>query len=89
MKEVIQSVIQREITKGCVFDAHAIIEYLLKNESDTYLSSYNNEKTTEIYHSVISKTIASFEGSIIERTGESWSMNIHKEFSKNLCWKKL
>jgi len=89
MREVIQSIIQNEIPKGCVFDAHAIIEYLIQNHSDIYLLSYKNDWTTEFYHSEISKKIASFERTILERVGESWSHNIHKNFTKNVCWRKL
>ena len=90
MREIVQSVIQNEIPKGCVFDAHSIIEYLLQNESDIYLLSYKKDWTTEFYHSEISKTIASFEKEgIIERVGKSWSLNIHKRFSDNVCWKKI
>ncbi len=89
MRNIIQSIIQREIPKGCVFDAHSIIEFLLQNQSDIYLSSYHNDWTTEFYHSEISKTITTFEGSIIRRIGESWSLNIHKKFSTNVCWIKL
>jgi len=89
MKTLIQSVIQQEIRKGCVFDAHSIIEYLIQNHSDVYLSSYRNGWTTAFYHSEISKTIADFEKTIIKRLGESWSLNIHKKFSENVCWIKL
>lgn len=87
MKNIIQSIINSEIPKGCVFDAHSIIEYLIQNHSDIYLSSFKTG-TTEYYHSEISKTIALFEESIIERTGECWSMNIRKKFSINKCWTK-
>jgi len=87
MKEVIKSIIKNKIHKGYVFDAHSIIEYLIQNHSDIYLSSFKTG-TTEYYHSEISKTIALFEESIIERTGECWSMNIHKKFSVNKCWTK-
>lgn len=90
MKELIQSIIQEEIPKGYIFDAHTIIEYLIQKESDIYLSSYKKDWTTEFYHSEISKTIASFEkDGIIERVGKSWSLNIHKKFSENVCWKKM
>lgn len=88
MKNLIQFIIQREVVRGCVFDAHSIIEYLLLNHSDDYLSSYRTGNT-EYYHSEISKIIATFEGSIIERIGESWSRNIHNNFTKNICWKKI
>ena len=89
MKNTIQSIIQNEIPKGHVFDAHSIIEYLLQHESDVYLLSHENEWTTEFYHSKISKMINSFDGSLIERDGKSWSRNIRMNFTENVCWKKL
>lgn len=89
MEQIIHSIIQNEIPKGCIFDAHSVIEYLIQNQSDIYLSSHQNNWTTEFYHSEISKTIASFEGTIIKRVGESWSLNIHKKFTENKCWIKL
>lgn len=89
MRNIIQTIIQEQIPKGSVFDAHSIIEYLIQHQSDIYLSSYKNGWTTEFYHSEISKTIASFEGIIIKRVGECWSLNIHKKFTPNVCWNKL
>ena len=90
MKDVIQSIIKEQVSKGCIFDAHSIIEYLIQNQSDIYLSSYKNGWTTEFYHSYISKEIDSFEGTIIKRTEQqSWSLNIHKRFTVNVCWIKL
>jgi len=89
MRNVIQSIIQDKISEGYIFDAHSIIEYIIQNQSDIYLLSYQNGWTTKFYHSEISKTIASFEGIIIKRVGKCWSLNIHKKFTKNVCWKKL
>lgn len=89
MKNTIQTIIQSEIPKECIFDAHTIINYLIQNHNDIYLSSYKNNWTTAFYHSVISKTIATFEDIILKRLGECWSMNINNEFSQNKCWIKL
>jgi hypothetical protein len=89
MRNIIQTIIQDEIPQGCVFDAHSIIEYLIQNDSDIYLSSYQNGWSTEYYHSEISKKIASFEGTVLKRAGVCWSLNIHKKFSRNVCWIKL
>ncbi len=89
MRNTIQSIIQEQIPKGSVFDAHSIIDYLIQNQSDIYLSTHQNGWTTEFYHSEISKTIASFEETILKRVGECWSLNIHKRFTINVCWIKL
>ncbi len=89
MKELLQDIITQHVPQGCIFDAHSIIEYLIQNHSDVYLSSFKNG-TTESYHSVISKNIDSFDGIIIDRMrdNESWSSNIHNKFTKNACWIK-
>jgi len=71
MKKVIETIIQKEIPKGKFFDAHSIIEYLVQNESDVYLSSHKEDWTTEYYHSHISSIIAEFENNLIQRQGES------------------
>lgn len=89
MKNTIETIIQEQIPKGFIFDAHSIIEYLIQNQSDIYLSSYKNGWTTDYYHSKISKEIAHFEDTILKRAGQSWSLNIHKKFSPNVCWTKL
>ena len=89
MKSTIEIIIQSKIPKECIFDAHTIINYLMQNYNDIYLSSYKNGWTTAFYHSEISKTIATFEGNILKRQGESWSRNINYEFSQNKCWIKL
>lgn len=89
MRNVIKAIIQDQIPKGSVFDAHSIIEYLIQNQSDIYLKSYKNEWSTEFYHSIISKEIAHFEDTYLKRIGQSWSLNIHKKFSTNVCWIKL
>lgn len=89
MKNTIQTIIQNEIPKGYIFDSHSIIDYIVQYCSDKYLDSYKQGWTTELYHGYIGKTIASFEGNLIERIGDSWSLNIHKKFSENVCWKKL
>ncbi|NLC93671.1 MAG: hypothetical protein GX677_09475 [Treponema sp.] len=89
MRNTIRTIIQNQIPKNCVFDAHSIIEFLIQNQSDIYLSSHQNNWTTEYYHSEISKTIASFEGLLINRVGNCWSLNIHKKFTENICWVNL
>ena len=88
LKEKIQFIIEDIIPTGCFFDAHSIIEYLIQHHSDIYLSSYQKDWTTEYYHSMISKTIDNFDGTIIKREVLSWSLNIHKRFTTNACWLK-
>jgi hypothetical protein len=87
MKKIIKSIIGR-IPSGMIFDTHTIIEYLLQNDSDAYLQNYNGT-STELYHGSIGQIIAEIEKEeLVERIGESWSLNIHKTFNKCTCWKK-
>jgi hypothetical protein len=88
MEKIIHSIIVNEIKAGQVFDTHAIIEYLLQNYSDVYLSSFTNA-STELYHGHIGKIIDGFSETLIKRIGKSWSMNIHKKFTECTCWEKL
>jgi hypothetical protein len=88
-KRLIQSIIRHKIPKKCVFDAHSLIEYLIQHHSDIYLSLHKNSWTTKFYHSEISRTIDDLRGDLIKKIGESWSLNIHKKFTENSCWKKL
>jgi len=87
MKETIKSIIGR-IPPNTIFDSHTIIDYLLQNESDTYLQNCNG-KTTELYHAFIGQIISDIsEECLVENIGKSWSQNIHKTFSICTCWKK-
>ncbi|MDR1952078.1 MAG: hypothetical protein LBQ37_01015 [Elusimicrobiota bacterium] len=87
LKDAIKEVLDK-IPPDCVFDPHTIINYLLTNDTwtEVYLRSFNTQ-TVENYHSTISKIIKSFPE--VEDLGyESWSKNIHDEFSKCSCYKK-
>lgn len=86
MKERIQTIIRDQIPQGSIFDAHSIIDCLIQHHSDDYLSFYN-KGTTAYYHSEISKTIDSLDG-IVRLPESSWSLNIHKQFTVNACWRK-
>ncbi|GMO31409.1 MAG: hypothetical protein Ta2F_06820 [Termitinemataceae bacterium] len=76
-----------KIPSGAIFDSHTIIEYLLMNNSDKYLSCFSGA-TTESYHGQIGKIIDGFNGVSIDHIGKSWSKNIHQNFSDCTCWKK-
>jgi len=91
MKEIIKSII-RNIPSGMIFDTHTIIEYLIQKNSDAYLENYKGKNSTELYHSYIGQVISSIakDERLVERiTEESWSLNIHKQFSECACWKKI
>ena len=80
-----------KVPKGCIFDAHSVINYLLKQHSDDYLGFHLNDEPTNSFHSRVSRVINSFvEDNVIERLdAKSYSLNIRGNLSENSCWKKL
>ena len=80
-----------KVPKGCIFDAHSVISYLMKKHTDDYLEFHNDAEPTNSFHSRVSRAINSFvDKNVIERLEEkSYSLNIRDNFSENSCWKKL
>ena len=80
-----------KVPKGCIFDAHAVINYFLQKHSDDYLGFHIDDEPTNSFHSRVSRVINSFvEDNVIERLdAKSYSLNIRGNFSENSCWKKL
>lgn len=89
MRDLIETIIVSDIPSGAVFDAHTIIDMLIQNHSDDYLSFHVNGEPTEHFHSRISKIIDSFSGQLISRIpAKSISKNIRDNFTANTCWRK-
>jgi hypothetical protein len=82
--------ILQKIPAGKIFDTHLVIEYLLQEYSDVYLSSFSH-RAMPAYHGYIGQIVDSFAGKgvISTQIGKSWSINIRKQFSECTCWKKL
>ena len=80
-----------KVPKGCIFDAHSVISYLMKNHTDDYLEFHKDTEPTNSFHSRVSRVINSFvDDKVIERIDvKSYSLNIRGNFSENSCWKKL
>jgi hypothetical protein len=87
MENTIREIIEKQIPAGAIFDTHAVIEYLVQYHSDEYLSSFTGGGAAA-YGGKIGQAINSFDGTLIDRAGDSWSANIRKNFSKDTCWKK-
>jgi len=85
--ETIIDEILRDIPNGAIFDSHTIIEIIISNYSDDYLRYYKHS-STELYHGYIAQLVAKHEISILERTGQSWSKNLHGKYSICTSWKK-
>jgi len=87
MENTIKAIIEG-IPVGLIFDTHMIIDNLLKDYSDIYLKSFVGDSTLT-YHGKIGQIIDKLtETNLIEKAGESWSKNIHGNYSKCTCWKK-
>lgn len=83
-----------EVPKGCVFDSHFVINELIKRFSDQYLSfacrfAGANPQPTLTAHGKIGLEIDKLAGTVIEKIGDAWSENIHKQPSSCTCWRKL
>ncbi len=93
MKNAIQSIVN-EVPKGHIFDSHFIINELIKRFSDKYLAfvsnfAMGNQNITLTSHGKIGQEINKLDGSILQKIGDAWSENIHKNPSKCTCWKKM
>ena len=88
IREIVQGV-----PSGLAFDAHYVIDTLIRNYSDTYIlfartiSAQSN--VTPYLHSEISKKIDRLNGSIIDRQqNKSYSYNIRGNASDCVQWIK-
>lgn len=80
-----------KVPRDCIFDAHAVISYLLHKHSDNYIGFHLEGEPTNSFHSRVSRTINSFvDNNAIERIdAKSYSLNLRGNFSENSCWKKM
>ena len=92
MHDTIEAII-RGIHPGMYFDSHFIIDSLIREHSDTYLSfaaeNLPRGRITETLHSRIANLIADFQGTLVERIGSgsnSMSFNIHGRASQCALW---
>jgi hypothetical protein len=93
MRTIIENLVSN-ITVGLAFDAHFIIDTVIMEHSDSYLAFAEihpaHNKRTEYLHSELSKIIASFEGSLVERMNcDSLSYNIRGKASNCKLWKRI
>ena len=93
MRKLIQDAILR-VPVGMAFDAHFIIDTIIRRCSDDYLRFAEahpaGNKRTEYVHSQLSKVIADFEGSLIERLdARSFSYNIRGNSTDCTLWRRI
>ena len=87
MKETIRLIVEG-IPKGSIFDSHTVISLLIERYSDIYLANYSHT-STELYHGYIAQCIAELNSGIVRQLGQSWSRNIHGEYSKCAYWERI
>ena len=99
MRNAIMDVIANEIPQGRIFDAHAVIQFIKKEnenkdeDNDLYSKFCNGHNEEGAPHGRMSRiiTLISEEpNSPIEYVGLSWSANIHSNFDNEArkCWRK-
>jgi hypothetical protein len=81
------------VESGYVFDSHYVINELIINHSDEYLtfmSQFKDSKQPTLTgHQMIGHEIKKCDGNIVERMDcQSWSKNIHGKHGGCALWKK-
>jgi hypothetical protein len=82
------------IETGCFFDSHYVVECMIQEFTDDYLSvaqkiDSKNNLTLRV-HQYIGNLIAKFEGKLVERQNDqSHSLNIHGNSSTCALWKRI
>jgi len=78
-----------EISVGCIFDSHFVINQLIREHSDAYLEfakGFSGSSITSVMHGHIGQKIDKLSNA--EKHGKSWSENIHTNASECTCWRK-
>jgi hypothetical protein len=93
MRTIVEEIISR-IEKGKAFDSHFVIDTIIKEYSDDYLTFAANNlassKVTEYAHSEIAKIIGSFRGSLVQELQyKSISYNIRGKASPCVLWSRI
>jgi|GEM_PF-1996363 len=91
LKSAVEEIV-RGIEKGVYFDSHFIIDTVIRDFSDVYLTyaveKQASGKVTEYVHSEIAKLVSSFDGTLVGRVpdAESISYNVRGRASKCALW---
>ena len=76
------------IPSDASFDVHTVIQKLLQEHDDVYLMNIGHYTSAAQYHSKIS-TIIAHNSDLVEKTGNSFSKNIHDKFSECHLFKRI
>jgi hypothetical protein len=88
LKDAIRKII-KSIKRGYYFDSHTVILMLLQKHHDTYLLGSKRHKTTDLYHSAISRMVKGNKDLVEDSKGESFSKNVHDNFNECHLWKRI
>lgn len=93
MQTIIETIVS-DIKRGNMFDSHYIIDKVIRDYSDQYLSFASTHlatgKITEYAHSELAKLISSLEGRLVEQQqSKSISYNIRGNASECALWKRI
>ena len=94
MQNEIESVIANEIPQGFFFDAHAVIEFIARNNKPLYLEFCDGKEGYGEVHGRMSRIltlISERPNNPIEVVGKSWSADLNGGFGNMelKCFKKL
>lgn len=93
MEKVVETILA-SIEKGLYFDSHFVIDTVIRDFSDDYLTFAAGHtargKVTEYVHGEIAKTISSYDGTLVKRVvdAKSLSFNIRGNASTCALWIK-
>ena len=76
-----------DMPANAFFDVHTVVEKLLQEHDDVYMTNIGHYTSAAQYHSKISAVI-SHNTDIAEKAGESFSKNIHDKFSECHLFKR-
>ena len=93
MNSIVEQIIRR-VDKGNAFDSHFVIDTIIREHSDEYLTfvakHLASSKVTEYAHSELAKIIASFRGRLVQDLHcKSTSYNIRGKASSCSLWERI
>ena len=87
MEKAIRDIVNN-IPYNTYFDVHTIVEKYLQEYDDTYLIKAGIYTSAAYYNSKISRIIGE-NTDIVEKTGNSYSKNIHDKFSECHLFRRI
>ena len=92
MDDAIKAIVT-EIQSGMAFDAHFVIDTLIRNHGDVYLNyattMTSQDHITRTMHSQISRKISRLEGTLTtDLELQSWSYNIRGNVNECKLWRR-